>query len=276
MITLHELLRLRGFDPERVRSVRHVVRPHERGRLVESIRGDRTAFEAFAAIQTAQTEERQIRHGAGTTHLAMFVGWADRRTMFAGLYRIRGVDRSRREVFDPIANRPLTAEITYDLEREVSLEPYVGKVFVDWGGGDRSWVQKRDKRIVAIESPPDPEFPGLRRFKRQISEIPTIYVSWRRHLERARGIYLLVDTRNGQQYVGSACGGQGFLGRWERYALDGHGGNRRMQAAKVSPSDLMVSVLEHFGDTATDDDILAAEGKWKEMLGSRAYGLNAN
>lgn len=276
MITLHELLRLRGFDPTRVRSVRHVVRQHERGRLVASIRGDRRDFEAFASIQSAKTEDIQIRYGAGTTHLAMFVVWTDKRTMFVGLYRIRGLDRTRRTVFDPIAGRHIDAEVTYALERELPFEPYAGKMIVDWGGGDRAWVQKQDKRIVAIEAPPDPEFPGLRRFKRPISDIPTIYISWRRHLERGRGIYLLVDGRNGQQYVGSACGAQGFLGRWEQYASDGHGGNARMRDSRISPQDLTVSVLEHFGDTATDDDIIQAESKWKEMLGSRAYGLNSN
>jgi hypothetical protein len=47
---------------------------------------------------------------------------------------------------------------------------------------------------------------------------------WADVLRSGRGIYLLVHRETGQQYVGSAYGVDGLLGRWKSYA-DGHGGN---------------------------------------------------
>ena len=49
--------------------------------------------------------------------------------------------------------------------------------------------------------------------------------SWKSALSNVKGIYLIVDTLTGKQYVGSAYGDECIWQRWERYTKDGHGGN---------------------------------------------------
>jgi hypothetical protein len=62
-----------------------------------------------------------------------------------------------------------------------------------------------------------------------IEEIPALFPGWKKELTRAKGVYLLVDQKNGAQYIGSATGESGFFGRWLAYAKDGHGGNKHLK-----------------------------------------------
>src|SRR6185503_3532080 len=47
---------------------------------------------------------------------------------------------------------------------------------------------------------------------------------WRARLAAVAGVYLILATTTGRQYVGSATGIEGLWGRWAAYAVDGHGG----------------------------------------------------
>jgi hypothetical protein len=49
--------------------------------------------------------------------------------------------------------------------------------------------------------------------------------SWKTALQNQNEVYLLTDTSNGKQQVGSAYGQDIFLGRWQAYLKNGHGGN---------------------------------------------------
>lgn len=44
------------------------------------------------------------------------------------------------------------------------------------------------------------------------------YELWRNAFSNVKAVYLILDTKNGQQYVGSAYGNRGLLERWECYA----------------------------------------------------------
>ena len=88
-------------------------------------------------------------------------------------------------------------------------------------------------------------------------------------------MYLLVHRTSGAQYVGSATGGDGFLGRWRGYA-DGHGGNIAMRELGHPADNYDVRILETAGSGATVEDVYGLESHWKETLGSRAQGLNRN
>ncbi len=276
MLTLHFLLRACGIDPGVTRSMRHRAKDRaEQVRMVRAVLAERSNFEIYASLQSEATERERVRHEAGTQYLAMFVATPNKRVMFAGLYEIRGIERYPPEIYDPITLQFARPAVRYRLAVVPSMEEFVGRLFIDWGEGDRAWVQKLDKKIVAFESQPDPPFPGFRRFRCPIADVPGLPSTWRVALESVGGVYLLTDIRNGDQYVGSASGLRGFIGRWESYAIDGHGGNVRLREKNTSPNDLQVSVLEHFG-AASAHDVVQAEVHWKEMLGTRAHSLNAN
>jgi hypothetical protein len=107
-----------------------------------------------------------------------------------------------------------------------------------------------------------------------------LYPTWKAVLRSKKGVYLLVCKETGAQYVGSATGDNGFLGRWNAYAADGHGGNKLLK--ERNQRDYTVSILEMVGSGAQRSEVLVLENLWKEKLGSRAerlgdeFGLNAN
>ena len=107
-----------------------------------------------------------------------------------------------------------------------------------------------------------------------LSTIAALPTGWLSALGSAKGIYLLTCPRTKEQYVGSATGEDGFLGRWLGYARDGHGNNVALKSR--DPSDYQVSILEVSGSTATHEEILAAEQLWKAKRRSREMGLNKN
>lgn len=156
---------------------------------------------------------------------------------------------------------------------------YAERILIAWGPGTRSWSQWADRRhkpilelhLDAREAP----FPGFGGFRERISSLSGLPQSWRAALENVRGVYLLV-TEQGQQYVGSAYGADGFFGRWRQYAANGHGGNRELMDLDLDQRDYQVSILEVASPEMSAADIIAKEDAWKEKLGARAHGLNVN
>ena len=91
---------------------------------------------------------------------------------------------------------------------------------------------------------------------------------------QTQGVYLLTCPRTREQYVGSATGRDGFLGRWRSYVDGGSGGNVSLRSR--DPSDYQVSILQAAGSADDRGTILAMEERWKQKLQSRDMGLNRN
>ncbi|WP_373636933.1 GIY-YIG nuclease family protein [Yoonia sp. BS5-3] len=165
----------------------------------------------------------------------------------------------------------------FDLEWIEQGSEYAERLLINWGPGGRAWSQRAhrmQKAILEIRlQAEEPPFPGFSGFLSRISEIPRFPQAWAGSLEGARGVYLLVAD-NGDQYVGSATGLGGFMGRWRQYLLNGHGGNVRLREA--GQQDYQVAILEVASPDMSLGDILAREAFWKTKLGVRAHGLNAN
>lgn len=105
--------------------------------------------------------------------------------------------------------------------------------------------------------------------------------SWRGALSNVLGIYLITDTKTGKLYVGSATGQDGIWARWCGYSATGHGGNKDLRAVlkekgREYAQGWQWSILEIADTHATDEEILARESHWKEVLDSREHGYNAN
>lgn len=165
----------------------------------------------------------------------------------------------------------------FDLEWIEEGREYAERLLINWGPGGRAWSQwahRRQKEILEIRlQPQEPPFPGFSGFISRISEIPRFPQAWIGSLEGVRGVYVLV-TDDGDQYVGSAGGVDGFMGRWRQYLANGHGGNVLLRAA--GHQDYAVAILEVASPDMSQGDILAREAFWKIKLGARAHGLNAN
>ena len=93
-------------------------------------------------------------------------------------------------------------------------------------------------------------------------------------------MYLILRPSTGDQYVGSAYGAKGLLGRWQQYAVNGHGGNERLRAiALAQPGawrEYRYSVLRTLSKSLSAREVIEYEGFYKNKLGTRAFGLNLN
>jgi hypothetical protein len=164
----------------------------------------------------------------------------------------------------------------YELTLEKALDDLIGRLLIAWGPGERSWIQRadrRDKPVIELRTAfKDPDFPGFLNFMKPLSELDTLPKGWLTALQSSRGIYLLTCPRTREQYVGSATGIHGFWGRWREYMKTGHGDNLGLKSR--DPSDYQVSILEVAGTAASGEEIVLMEEHWKRKLQSKEMGLN--
>lgn len=73
-----------------------------------------------------------------------------------------------------------------------------------------------------------------------------------------------------------------LLKRWTNYVSDGHGGNKLLQKVvgeqgmDYVKTNFQYAILENYNARVDKHIILERESWWKNTLGSRAFGLNAN
>jgi hypothetical protein len=272
MLGFNTLLRDEGIDPSGVRLVRHRDTRYDAARTPYKLwQANDGSFELYQRLQI-----KPVFRDAGK--LAMFVVSPLDETVFAGLYDNHGVEPAPAGLRDPLGGHDASGINLYDLRPSSALQDYVGRLLIDWGKGYRVWVQRADnqnKRVVELRrSNEDPPFPGFMDFEARLSDLQSMPSSWRTILASVSGVYLLINLRTGEPYVGSAFGSGGFWSRWESYAASGHGGNVKMRAAQGD--DYLVSILEIASSSARHEDLLDLENRWKRKLASREFGLNAN
>ena len=91
------------------------------------------------------------------------------------------------------------------------------------------------------------------------------------------------DKNTGKHYVGSAYGENGMLlQRWRNYIQSGHGGNSDLIGVVNSvgidyvKKYFQYAILENYNARVDKHIILLRESWWKETLGTRKFGYNAN
>ena len=275
-VMFNTILLAADLRPGDVRLLRHKDRRSSKGCTpYELWRDTRNQFDRYQATQSFGNRSK-----LKAPYWASFVGTPSDETMFVGLYRAKY--RGILEQDTPMAQMDGVDKAgscdTYELTLDEQLGDLVGKLLIDWGPGDRAWVQRadhQDKRILELRTEfKEPDFPGFLNFIEPLSRLDSLPKGWIRVLQSSMGIYLLTCPRTKEQYVGSATGNGGFWGRWQCYLQTGHGGNVALKSRE--PSDYQVSILEVAGSASTIDDIMKMEGRWKLKLQSKQMGLNRN
>ena len=114
----------------------------------------------------------------------------------------------------------------------------------------------------------------------QIVEHPSANQSWHEKLSAVGGVYLITDESTGKQYVGSATGKDGILGRWRNYTTNGHGGNQLLEELISSDPEakfkLRYTILRTVSHSISKKEVIEMETLFKQKLGSRVQGLNKN
>lgn len=222
-------------------------------------------------------------------YLISFIGEEGSRSRFVGVFRVLKVSKATMvwpEGF-PYPEMPM-AEFTYELQRQAAFDVLCDRLIVDWGRGTRSWVQKLRPREV-IEIRPKGwvgEFPGYDNVVITFDQLeriirnPDANRSWHNTLGSVAGVYLILDDATGQQYVGSASGEAGLLGRWRGYVDSKHGGNKLLMKLLAEDPNryrrFVFSIFRALPRSLAAKDALDQERLYKHKLGSRAFGLNDN
>lgn len=281
MLGFDELLRLRGIDPNRskIKLVRHSDSDGVVDRVVE-------------AGLLEEYQRYQPRFFAEWEYLAAFIGDAGGKARLFGVYRIAN---SRPMIDAPPAltacgwvDYDMAKQVVLDLEPVTEFEDLAGRVVIDWGKGALAWHQNSAAKEVVQILPSGyvRPFTGYLDFILTYDELcdiitrPDANSEWRTMLRGVAGVYLIVDSRTGMQYVGSAYGKQGIWGRWEQYAKTGHGHNAKLVALHTEEigcaRHFRFSILRTLAKTLTSKEVIAQEALFKKKLGSRAFGLNSN
>lgn len=280
MIDLCELLFARGLPQGK--------------RLTKLVRHQSSEWDMGSLLSRDQLDIYQSNQGDpvfnNCKYLVSFLGERHSKARLVGVYEVKGVSHDATRLWPSGYHYPNASRgpYWYDLERLPGFADLEKRVVIDWGASPRMWHQWLTSREV-VEILPQGyvrEFPGFDEVLLTYHELcemvenPASNREWHRALGSVAGVYLITDLSNGLQYVGSAHGADGILGRWKSYALTGHGGNRLLQDLLAknpqAASDFQFSVLRALPTSLTKDDVLSNETLHKKKLGSRKHGLNAN
>jgi hypothetical protein len=275
-----DLLKLFGFADTRSKLVRHQDKRYDVRDLLR-----RGWFETYQSTQKKPVFDNLDR-------IVSFIGLEGSRALLTGIYQV-GQRRDASLVSlppgCPHADWVAPGRHHYDLKREPEYAALENRVVIDWGPGALAWHQRTTNKVVLEIRPPGAslvvfkdylEFTLTFRELRELFRSPEANGEWRARLSSVAGIYLILATRSGHQYIGSATGADGIWGRWANYADNGHGGNAELekliQSGEGYPDSFTFSILQILPLTTARAEVVKWEGYYKDKLGSRATGLNRN
>ena len=274
-----ELLEIKGLDTsKKIKLVRH---QDKRYNLKELHKRDQ-----LSVYQSYQREEV-----FNCDIIISFLGLERTKALLIGVFEVGRISPPNTVLTSKDFPYPEMAKkcIHYELKELESFDDLKDRVVIEWGSSTRSWHQWLKKKDV-IEIYPKGyigEFPGLLDFVLPFNELkkivnnPDANRNWIKMLTSVAGVYLIVDSKTGMQYIGSAYGKDGIFGRWKQYANNLHGGNKELrmiieQNGESYTINFHFTILRTLEKTLTKSEVIGYEQKYKMKLGSRAFGLNCN
>ncbi|AND28393.1 excinuclease ABC subunit C [Bacillus sp. Root11] len=277
------MLQVCGLDlTKRIKVARHVDKDIDVQELYE-----KDNFELYQSYQG--------KNSFNCDYIVSFLGLENSQAVFIGVYEVKnptevtGLPQSI-DTTEELRKRLSKAKWQYTLEKVDGFETLENRVIVQWEGVATSWCRYLNTfDLEVLQMLPKGEtrkFTGyldfiLKRWELEsIVNNPLKYKSWHESLSIVAGVYLIVDTKTGKQYVGSAYNTEGIWGRWKTYVNNGHGGNKLlMEILKQDPdrvNDFTYTILQVLPNTYKDTEVFKVESLYKRKLGSRAFGLNSN
>lgn len=230
----------------------------------------------------------------GCKYIISFLGMDGSKSKFIGMYEVLSEQLvENMNIPEDEGHKKMSdgAKYYYMLRKTDYLGDLIDRLVIDWGASTRSWHQwlREDKAKEVIEILPKgyyDEFPGFEDFILTFNDLETIIKNadankdWHQMLSSVYGIYLIVDLEDGKQYVGSAYGREGILGRWKQYAQNGHGNNQMLKELidkyPRRHHKFQYTILRTLPKTLTDKEVINYENLYKNKLGTRTFGLNLN
>lgn len=279
ILNFADILQKVGIDPERVKMIRHSLTSEQ---FIP-------CYEKGMIWEYTRTQKRNF--AKDFDYWAVFIGDAGTMARFYALYKVDGFVPATPEIM-PVGFPHVdwfTGEFGYfNLEHVDLLQEYEDRLIIDWGRGTLAWHQSGslEKPVVAIQSHGAEVFSGYENLILSFDQLNTIinnrpvYESWHTALEAVKAVYLIVDTVSGQQYVGSAYGDDGLLGRWKAYIDTRDGGNKKIkELLRKEPEryhKFQFSILQILPKSTSNESVRQCEALYKNKLLSREFGMNDN
>jgi len=283
MISFLDLLTARGYvhNTKRAKLVRHKDSRFD----VEGLR-DSGWLEVYQKYQSKPIFD-------GCDYIVVFIGEDGFTSRFIGLYSVgprKSAADTRLPSECPFSDWTVPENVYYALTKCSGFEDLEDRVVIDWGKAALAWHQwfTSDRVVIEVRQigralPPFRDYLRVNLTHNELITLmkhPNAHKDWIAGLSAVGGIYLIVNSLTGEQYVGSATGTGGLWQRWCEYANTGHGNNLRLKelCAKDQgcPATFKFSILETFSRSLSRDEAISLESFFKLKLGTRAFGLNAN
>ena len=274
-----DVLRKVGLDPAKVKLIRHAL----------TDKGFKSCYDKNMVLE--YTRQQKSGFSKNYDYWCVFISGKGTLAKLFACYRVGNSVPDTPDAMPKDFPHPewFQGENAYfDLEHIDLLKDYEGRLTIDWGNSARMWHQKgtTGKPIVAIQADEKKVFSGFENLILTYDELkesvenPTIYEAWHTALSSVNAIYLIVDQETGKQYVGSAYGKDGLLGRWSCYVNSLHGNNKLMKemicAYPESYHHFQFSILQILPKTVTDDEVIQTESLYKKKLLTVPFGMNDN
>ena len=277
-LTFHKILGLYDIDPAKTKLVRH---SNSEIPILDTFKNNLSRFETYQSFQ------KKNKFG-NADHIAVFAPSYGTSALFLGLWNISDSisgddDPELHQLIDECGFPPSWHNdiYFYHLEKHSVMDELSERLVIDWGGSTVAWVQGKDKPIIEIRRQNSiGEFASYDKVQIPYQELKILCIDsaanidWVNALSAVNGIYLIKDNSTGKLYVGSAYGENRIFGRWSAYAANGDGGN--VELKELDANNFEFSILEIVSGTVSADEVIRREGRWKEKLGSREFGLNQN
>ena len=274
-----DVLRKVGLDPAKVKLIRHAL----------TDKGFKSCYDKNMVLE--YTRQQKSGFSKNYDYWCVFISGKGTLAKLFACYRVGNSVPDTPDAMPKDFPHPewFQGENAYfDLEHIDLLKDYEGRLTIDWGNSARMWHQKgtTGKPIVAIQADEKKVFSGFENLiltydeLKEIVENPTIYEAWHTALSSVNAIYLIVDQETGKQYVGSAYGKDGLLGRWSCYVNSLHGNNKLMKELICAYPEryhhFQFSIFQILPKTVTDDEVIQTESLYKKKLLTVPFGMNDN
>lgn len=274
-----DVLRKVGLDPAKVKLIRHAL----------TDKGFKSCYDKNMVLE--YTRQQKSGFSKNYDYWCVFISGKGTLAKLFACYKVGNSVPDTSDVMPKDFPHPEWFQgenAFFDLEHIDLLKDYEGRLMIDWGNSARMWHQKgtTEKPIVAIHADEKKVFSGFENLiltydeLKEIVENPTIYEAWHTALSSVNAIYLIVDRETGKQYVGSAYGKDGLLGRWSCYVNSLHGNNKLMKELICDHPEryhyFQFSILQILPKTATDDEVIQTESLYKKKLLTIPFGMNDN
>lgn len=279
ILCFSDILKKVGLDPSTVKLIRHHMASYSFNQCYK------------CDMVREYTAHQRTNFSKGYLYWAVFIGESGTYARLYSLYKVNGATADTPDTIPdgyPISEQFDGQNMYYDLQYMDLLQEYESKLIIDWGNSARMWHQKgtTEKPIISIESSARKPFIGYEKVLltynelKEIVENTTDYELWQTALSAINAVYLIVDMETGSQYVGSAYGKGGLLGRWRFYVDSLHGNNKLMKDLICNHPDrykhFQFSILQILSKSTPDEEIIHAEALWKKKLCSVQFGMNDN